>query len=1037
MKKLITIVSVLLICVTAICAFVACNEREPDLTGLNAAKEYLETMLKDAATVTGADYTRPAVLKNEHGTYTVTWTLSVTSGPAANVTLGEVVNGLVTINVDEFASAETAYTLTAVISDAEGNALDAITYTHKVPKFVLSTYEEYIAACNANDGETIITIKGYVVGINADSGSSSKGSIWLVDENGKGYYAYKPALAAEITASREAMNAAFPRGKEIVVKGTVTKYGGCYEFNSACEVISTGNSVDPATLAYVDQTELFGSAANMNDEATLAATQSTRVALNNVTMGRIDGYNYYFKVNGKEFICYMNIYLLSEEENATLAAKWTEGGKANLTGVINVYSSKYQIYPDSVNAIVPVEENLTDAEKVERQKEILTLESSYEADFTLPEGTWADVEWSVEGAGAVIGENNAVTLNQTNEDQTVIFTATITSGEATDTASFTVIIKSSIIDWKDAEFAVTECAKLNGAEYEKGTEQYYFYGIIGTTPTADYCNFDLIDGKGNSILVYGLYAKNGTDRYGTKRQIAEIPFAQGDLICMRGNLQNYNGKYEIINAVEVDIPAKGSAIANPYTAADAATECAKLNGATQEKTEDYFYFKGLVGTTPTATYCNFDFMDEMGSETSLLVYGLYAADGTNRYGSNREIADIPIKAGDVVILKAKLQNYNGTLQIANAILVDYYTPETTDDGEPESCAHSDAALDGTCDVCNQPYDHATVHAGTAADPYTVADIIKYSKYLPQNKWSAEMVYVTGYIKSMNDKGSYVQNIYLVDETGATTSFLVYSANYTTSVTAVAVGDKVTIKGAIKNYNGTLEMTNVKDSDNNTVHGYPTFEALVTVGQGTITVDADNATVVITDSITEGANHTTFTFTVTAAAGYSISEVKVNGKVVTATGDVYTGTILGATTIKVTALAAGATAPKTYVFANYTAGTQYAEDEVHELDANTTVTTTQAHFTSQLRLYSSSSHDGFAIIQSVDAVTKLDVNAGNKADKLVVYVSNDGTTWTEAGKISVTEAYADYSLDLGGSYNYIKLDVEGTQQIRIVSMTLNF
>ena len=51
MKKLITIVSVLLICVTAICAFVACKEQEPDLTGLNAAKEYLETMLKDAATV--------------------------------------------------------------------------------------------------------------------------------------------------------------------------------------------------------------------------------------------------------------------------------------------------------------------------------------------------------------------------------------------------------------------------------------------------------------------------------------------------------------------------------------------------------------------------------------------------------------------------------------------------------------------------------------------------------------------------------------------------------------------------------------------------------------------------------------------------------------------------------------------------------------------------------------------------------------------------------------------------------------------------
>ena len=125
----------------------------------------------------------------------------------------------------------------------------------------------------------------------------------------------------------------------------------------------------------------------------------------------------------------------------------------------------------------------------------------------------------------------------------------------------------------------------------------------------------------------------------------------------------------------------------------------------------------------------------------------------------------------------------------------------------------------------------------------------------------------------------------------------------------------------------------------------------------------------------------------------------------------------------------------YTISKYTAGTQYAENEVHNLDDNTTVTVTQGHFTTQLRLYSSSEHNAFAVIHSVKAVTKLSVNAGNKADNLVVYGSNDGTTWVEIGKIATTSSYADYTLDLNGSYNYIKLDVEGTNQVRVASFTL--
>ena len=141
-------------------------------------------------------------------------------------------------------------------------------------------------------------------------------------------------------------------------------------------------------------------------------------------------------------------------------------------------------------------------------------------------------------------------------------------------------------------------------------------------------------------------------------------------------------------------------------------------------------------------------------------------------------------------------------------------------------------------------------------------------------------------------------------------------------------------------------------------------------------------------------------------------------------------------ISLTAEAAEET--RTYTFSDYTAGTQYADNEEHVLDENITVVTTDCHFTTQLRIYSSSTNNGYAIIKAADntTISAISVNAGYKTDTLVVYGSNDGDTWTEAGSITTTTtSYKDYSLDLNAEYKWLKLDVSGTNQIRIASMTL--
>ena len=121
----------------------------------------------------------------------------------------------------------------------------------------------------------------------------------------------------------------------------------------------------------------------------------------------------------------------------------------------------------------------------------------------------------------------------------------------------------------------------------------------------------------------------------------------------------------------------------------------------------------------------------------------------------------------------------------------------------------------------------------------------------------------------------------------------------------------------------------------------------------------------------------------------------------------------------------------YTFSSYTAGTQYAQGEEHELDNNTKLTINGAHLNSQVRLYSGSN----AVFESVGTVNKITVKAGYKAGILTVYISNDGSTWTKVKAVTTNTSYIDYTVDLGGNYNYIKLE-SASAQIRVSELTIN-
>jgi len=121
----------------------------------------------------------------------------------------------------------------------------------------------------------------------------------------------------------------------------------------------------------------------------------------------------------------------------------------------------------------------------------------------------------------------------------------------------------------------------------------------------------------------------------------------------------------------------------------------------------------------------------------------------------------------------------------------------------------------------------------------------------------------------------------------------------------------------------------------------------------------------------------------------------------------------------------------YSFSSYTAGTQYAQGEEHQLDENTKLTINGAHLNTQVRLYAGSN----CVIECDKTVEKVEVTAGYKAGTLTVYVSNDGETWTEVEAITTTTSYTAYTVDLGGSYQYVKFESAGAQ-IRLSILTVN-
>lgn len=400
--------SLLTLSLTALMAFgvVSCGEKGP--SGVEQAADYVWQLYKNTSlsqkTASTDDYNVVTEVTIENVKYNVSWAVTLGTGVANAVTLGEAKDGKQVVDVvydPVLSNVETPYTLTATITDAKGESV-VKSFERVVPAFKYSSYKDF---SNPKKGQ-VYNVKGVITERTAFSSGSVK-YLYLQNDD-CGIMAY-----SLVCADQAAFDADLKVGNEIIVSGTVTRYNGQLEFEKGCTYSVVSKTV--ATLNYVDATEAFTSATNEKDVDALDPYQNRLVEVKGVTVADIyEAQNYHYFTIGtvKSYLRPSTSYgSLNSEQCEQVVAEWVQGYKANVKGILTCYSGTYYILPVAVDAVTITEKVLTDEVKVANAindvKALIGSEIVKSTEITLPATAAAEeyntvtYTWSVvEGASA-------------------------------------------------------------------------------------------------------------------------------------------------------------------------------------------------------------------------------------------------------------------------------------------------------------------------------------------------------------------------------------------------------------------------------------------------------------------------------------------------------------------------------------------------------------------------------------------------------------------------------------------------------------
>ena len=206
---------------------------------------YVKTAYKNANLKTAKDFQRVGIVPVGDVDVTVVWTVDVAED-LVKIEVAE--NGLVTVNINEEAPAETPYKLTATVTDAEGNTLSA-TWDHLLPKGVNVdglTYGEILANAYALEAdakiENTMRLFGTITKIDTPYSADYKNITVTIEVDG---YADKPMMCYRLKGDG-AEN--LKVGDKITVEGIIKNYKGTIEFDAGCVLVGMGEVVDQKAL---------------------------------------------------------------------------------------------------------------------------------------------------------------------------------------------------------------------------------------------------------------------------------------------------------------------------------------------------------------------------------------------------------------------------------------------------------------------------------------------------------------------------------------------------------------------------------------------------------------------------------------------------------------------------------------------------------------------------------------------------------------------------------------------------------------------
>ena len=222
---------------------------------LERATDYLRMLYKDGATKTPADYQVVAGVIVEDIAYPITWTVTITGGAQDAVVVGEKVDGMITIDINESASEESPYTLTATIAGADG-ATSELSFERIVPQgFNLGTasYEEIVTAGYELEEDAALQdtarLFGTVTSIDTPY-SEEYGNITVTIVVGG--LVDQPIQCYRLEGEGVETLAV---GEQITVEGVIKNYSGTIEFDAGCTLLAPEAVMAARTIGKAYQLE--------------------------------------------------------------------------------------------------------------------------------------------------------------------------------------------------------------------------------------------------------------------------------------------------------------------------------------------------------------------------------------------------------------------------------------------------------------------------------------------------------------------------------------------------------------------------------------------------------------------------------------------------------------------------------------------------------------------------------------------------------------------------------------------------------------